>query len=124
MKKILFLVVFVLSSIAVFAGPMKSSDLKDKKFSLESNDKITIGFAAGNRVFGFGGINRFMGSYSLADGTITFGELSITTKSGTEEEMQKETEFVQKIQKQTLPISLKKGKLEIGDLIFIESKDK
>lgn len=119
MKRVLFMALFVMFSFSVMAQ-VTASDVKDKKFSLVDNDKITIGFAAGNRIFGFGGVNRFMGSYTIKDGKITIGELAGTMMSGTEERMQRENEFMQKLQSQTLPISYKDGKLVIGELTFNE----
>lgn len=120
MKRVLFMALFVMFSFSVMAAQVTTADVKDKKFSLVDNEKITIGFVAGNRVFGFGGVNRFMGSYTIKDGNITFGELAGTMMSGPEERMQKEAEFMQKLQSQTLPISYKDGKLVIGDLTFNE----
>lgn len=121
MKKFLFMALFVMFSFSVMAAEVTGADLKDKKFSLVDNDKITIGFIAGNRVFGFSGVNRFMGSYSIKDGNVTFGEFGGTAMSGPEDKMQQETEFLQKLQSQTLPVTLKDGQLTIGDLKFKET---
>ncbi len=52
-----------------------------------------ISFAGSGRVFGFGGCNRFSGSYEQHDEHLTISPLAATKMACPPDKMQKETEF-------------------------------
>lgn len=55
--------------------------------------KITIGFHEG-RIFGFSGVNRYMGSYKASDGKVEFGQMGSTMMAGPEKNMDAEFEYL------------------------------
>jgi heat shock protein HslJ len=52
-------------------------------------------FAEGNRVTGFGGVNRFTGTYQLNGAALSFGQLVSTRMAGDPKQMKVEAQFLQ-----------------------------
>jgi len=52
-----------------------------------------IQFSGGGRVFGFGGCNRFSGTFSVSGETLAIGPLVATRRACPGDAMQRETEF-------------------------------
>ena len=115
MKKRLFLigifVILIFSCIISNAHPWKKksssvNNLKDTSWQLvtlkeknvgsitvDDNSKISISFTK-NRVSGFSGVNRYSGSYSTNNDSISFSELSVSLMSGSRSAMDAEERFL------------------------------
>jgi len=61
--------------------------------TVDDNSKISISFTK-NRVSGFSGVNRFSGSYSTNNDSISFSELSVSLMSGSRSAMDAEERFL------------------------------
>lgn len=91
--------------------------LNKKEYKLASNSRITIGFDNGS-VFGSSGVNRYIGSYSIKDGKITFGNLGSTMMMGLPEDMDNETKYLKSL-KESLAIKFdKENNLIISEYLF------
>ncbi len=110
----------VLLSLFIFgckAGNMEEV-INKKEYRLATNPKITIGFDNGS-VFGSSGVNSYTGSYSIKNGSITFGNMGSTMMMGLEEDMDNETKYLSSL-KESLPVKLDKdNNLLIGEYLFI-----
>ena len=118
MKKLIFssvlLSLFLLGCKAVNMEEM----LNKKEYKLASNPKITIGFDNGS-VFGSSGVNRYIGSYTIKDGSITFSNLGSTMMMGPQEDMDNETKYLADL-KESLAVKFdKENNLIIGRYLFI-----
>ena len=118
MKKLIFssvlLSLFLLGCKAVNMEEM----LNKKEYKLASNPKITIGFDNGS-VFGSSGVNRYIGSYTIKDGSITFSNLGSTMMMGPQEDMDNETKYLAGL-KESLAVKFdKENNLIIGRYLFI-----
>lgn len=97
-----------------------SSSINNHEFKLEDNHKITIGFDNGS-VYGSAGVNRYMGSYTIQDGKITFTQMGTTMMMGLPEDMDNETVYL-KFLKDNLSITYDNSTLIIGGKRFILAK--
>lgn len=100
----------------LFAG-----ELNGKEFILNNmyqNSGITIGFDNG-RVFGFSGVNRYMGAFKIDKGKIELDHMAATRMAGPEDKMNIETRYLQGLSGKK-NISLKNGILKIGNMEFKE----
>lgn len=118
MKKIIFSSVLLsLFLLGCKAGNMEEM-LNKKEYKLASNPKITIGFDNGS-VFGSSGVNRYIGSYTIKDGSITFSNLGSTMMMGPQEDMDNETKYLAGL-KESLAVKFdKENNLIIGRYLFI-----
>lgn len=118
MKKLIFSSVLLsLFLLGCKAGNMEEMFNK-KEYKLASNPKITIGFDNGS-VFGSSGVNRYIGSYTIKDGSITFSNLGSTMMMGTQEDMDNETKYLAGL-KESLAVKFdKENNLIIGRYLFI-----
>lgn len=118
MKKLILSVVL----LSIFLTGCKAGNMEEllnkKEYKLAANPKITIGFDNGS-VFGSSGVNRYIGSYKIKDGSITFGNLGSTMMMGPQEDMDNETKFLASL-KESLVIKFdKENNLIIGEYLFI-----
>ena len=118
MKKLIFSSVLLsLFLLGCKAGNMEEM-LNKKEYKLASNPKITIGFVNGS-VFGSSGVNRYIGSYTIKDGSITFSNLGSTMMMGPQEDMDNETKYLAGL-KESLAVKFdKENNLIIGRYLFI-----
>lgn len=118
MKKLIFSSVLLsLFLLGCKAGKMEEM-LNKKEYKLASNPKITIGFDNGS-VFGSSGVNRYIGSYTIKDGSITFSNLGSTMMMGPQEDMDNETKYLAGL-KESLAVKFdKENNLIIGRYLFI-----
>ncbi|MDT3692893.1 MAG: META domain-containing protein [Mucispirillum sp.] len=118
MKKLIFSSVLLsLFLLGCKAGNMEEM-LNKKEYKLASNPKITIGFDNGS-VFGSSGVNRYIGSYTIKDGSITFSNLGSTMMMGPQEDMDNETKYLAGL-KESLAVKFdKENNLIIGRYLFI-----
>ena len=118
MKKLIFSSVLLsLFLLGCRAGNMEEM-LNKKEYKLASNPKITIGFDNGS-VFGSSGVNRYIGSYTIKDGSITFSNLGSTMMMGPQEDMDNETKYLAGL-KESLAVKFdKENNLIIGRYLFI-----
>lgn len=118
MKKLIFSSVLLsLFLLGCKAGNMEEM-LNKKEYKLASNPKITIGFDNGS-VFGSSGVNRYIGSYKIKDGSITFSNLGSTMMMGPQEDMDNETKYLAGL-KESLAVKFdKENNLIIGRYLFI-----
>ena len=58
-----------------------------------------ISFAGSGRVFGFGGCNRFSGSYEQHDHHLTLSRMAATRMACPDDQMRKENEFFERLSK-------------------------
>ena len=118
MKKLIFSSVL----LSLFLLGCKSGNMEEmlnkKEYKLASNPKITIGFDNGS-VFGSSGVNRYIGSYTIKDGSITFSNLGSTMMMGPQEDMDNETKYLAGL-KESLAVKFdKENNLIIGRYLFI-----
>lgn len=119
MKKL----VLILLSLLILAGCNKMAEnniinnINHHEFKLESNNKITIGFD-NSSVYGSAGVNRYMGSYTIKDNKITFGQMGTTMMMGLPEDMDNETAYLKSLS-DNVSISYENNVLTIGDNKFI-----
>lgn len=99
------------------AGHMENI-INKKEYKLSDNAKITIGFDNGS-VFGSSGVNRYIGSYSIKNGNITFGNFGMTMMMGPKEDMDNESKYLQSLQGNMSIKIDKENNLIIGEHIFI-----
>lgn len=118
MKKLIFSSVLLsLFLLGCKAGNMEEM-LNKKEYKLASNPKITIGFDNGS-VFGSSGVNRYIGSYTIKDGSIIFSNLGSTMMMGPQEDMDNETKYLAGL-KESLAVKFdKENNLIIGRYLFI-----
>ena len=118
MKKLIFSSVLLsLFLLGCKAGNMEEV-LNKKEYKLASNPKITIGFDNGS-VFGSSGVNRYIGSYTIKDGSITFSNLGSTMMMGPQEDMDNETKYLAGL-KESLAVKFdKENNPIIGRYLFI-----
>ncbi len=84
----------VLASASVaFAHQQKLEGSEWGVVGEEGKDARFVSFAGSERIFGFGGCNRFSGNYSQHDGHLTIGALASTKMACAPERMRKEQEF-------------------------------
>ena len=118
MKKLIFSSVLLsIFLLGCKAGNMEEM-LNKKEYKLASNPKITIGFDNGS-VFGSSGVNRYIGSYTIKDGSITFSNLGSTMMMGSQEDMDNEIKYLAGL-KESLAVKFdKENNLIIGRYLFI-----
>ena len=118
MKKLIFSSVLLsIFLLGCKAGNMEEM-LNKKEYKLASNPKITIGFDNGS-VFGSSGVNRYIGSYTIKDGSIIFSNLGSTMMMGPQEDMDNETKYLAGL-KESLAVKFdKENNLIIGRYLFI-----
>ena len=80
--------------------------INKKEYKLADNPKITIGFDNGS-VFGSSGVNRYIGSYTIKNGSISFGNFGSTMMMGQKEDMDNETKYLKSLQ-ESLPVKIDK----------------
>lgn len=122
MKKLILFTVFL--SFFIYGCKVGSVEelINKKEYKLADNPKITIGFDNGS-VFGSSGVNRYIGSYTIKNGSISFGNFGSTMMMGQKEDMDNETKYLKSLQ-ESLPVKIdKENNLIIGDYLFIP-KDK
>lgn len=118
MKKIILSAVLLSLVLAVCRAGNMEILLDKKEYKLAANPKITIGFDNGS-VFGSSGVNRYIGSYKIKDGSITFSNLGSTMMMGPQEDMDNETKYLSSL-KESLVIRFdKENNLIIGEYLFI-----
>lgn len=78
--------------------------------------KITLGFKDG-RIFGFSGVNRYMGGYTASNGKVEFGQMGSTMMAGPEKNMNAETDYLKMLQ-QSKTFECSDKILKIGELVF------
>ena len=87
---------FGCSSLKSNSGEMKKeesiSSLYSKEYTLENSD-ITINFEK-DRVYGFSGVNRYMGNYTVDKDSIKFENLGSTMMLGESQKMEEEREYL------------------------------
>lgn len=117
MKRIILPITLLFFLSGCMMGSMEKI-INKKEYKLSTNHKITIGFDNGS-VFGSSGVNRYIGSYSIKDGNISFGHFGMTMMMGPVEDMDNETKYLQGLQGE-LPVKIDEdNRLVIGDYIFI-----
>lgn len=118
MKKLILSVVL----LSIFLTGCKAGNMEEllnkKEYKLAANPKITIGFDNGS-VFGSSGVNRYIGSYKIKDGSITFGNLGSTMMMGPQEDMDNETKFLASLKESLIIKFDKENNLIIGEYLFI-----
>lgn len=118
MKKIILSAVLLSLVLAGCRAGNMETLLDKKEYNLAANPKITIGFDNGS-VFGSSGVNRYIGSYKIKDGSITFSNLGSTMMMGPQEDMDNETKYLSSL-KESLVIRFdKENNLIIGEYLFI-----
>lgn len=118
MKKIILSAVLLSLVLAGCRAGNMETLLDKKKYKLAANPKITIGFDNGS-VFGSSGVNRYIGSYKIKNGSITFSNLGSTMMMGPQEDMDNETKYLSSL-KESLVIRFdKENNLIIGEYLFI-----
>lgn len=118
MKKIILSAVLLSLVLAGCRAGNMETLLDKKEYKLVANPKITIGFDNGS-VFGSSGVNRYIGSYKIKDGSITFSNLGSTMMMGPQEDMDNETKYLSSL-KESLVIRFdKENNLIIGEYLFI-----
>lgn len=75
-----------------------------------------ISFAGSGRVFGYGGCNRFSGTYEQHDEHLTISPLAVTKMACPPDKMQKETEFLDILSK------VRGVKVDHTVLLFLDEK--
>lgn len=121
MKKIYLLIIslFMIYGCAEKSISNNSNMLTGKSFYLLSNENISINFD-NEKVYGFSGVNNFMGFYKVAGNKILFIDIVTTMMAGLEKDMNFELKFIESLIT-SKGFSLNNGKLTIGnDLIFIQ----
>lgn len=118
MKKLIFSSVLLSLFLLGCKAENMEEMLNKKEYKLASNPKITIGFDNGS-VFGSSGVNRYIGSYTIKDGSITFSNLGSTMMMGPQEDMDNETKYLAGL-KESLAVKFdKENNLIIGRYLFI-----
>ena len=118
MKKIILSAVLLSLVLAGCRAGNMETLLDKKEYKLAANPKITIGFGNGS-VFGSSCVNRYIGSYKIKDGSITFSNLGSTMMMGPQEDMDNETKYLSSL-KESLVIRFdKENNLIIGEYLFI-----
>ncbi|MGX6590613.1 META domain-containing protein [Cetobacterium ceti] len=123
-KKNIFLMVIFLILIGCTMGNIKGKDnfkqVVGKEYYLELNDKVSdinINFE-GNRVYGFGGINRYFGEYELGkDEQIVIKNIGRTRMGGDLLVMKEENNYIDNLE------NIEKYKIKNQNL-FLETKNK
>lgn len=96
------------------------NSLVDKEFIVETeaykNKKITIGFSK-DRVYGFGGVNRYFGLYKVVNNRLIIENLGVTTMGGKKEDQIAELAFLTALENN------KEIRLEGPYLILISNED-
>lgn len=119
MKKIILSAVLLSLVLAGCRAGNMETLLDKKEYKLAANPKITIGFDNGS-VFGSSGVNRYIGSYKIKNGSITFSNLGSTMMMGPQEDMDNETKYLSSL-KESLVIRFdKENNLIIGEYLFIQ----
>lgn len=117
--KTLILSVVLLSFFIIGCKADNMEELLNKqKYKLADNPKITIGFDNGS-VFGSSGVNRYIGSYTIKDGSITFGNMGSTMMMGSEEDMDNETKYLTSLKENLIIKFDNNNNLIIGKYLFI-----
>lgn len=117
--KTLILSVVLLSFFIIGCKADNMEELLNKqKYKLADNPKITIGFDNGS-VFGSSGVNRYIGSYTIKDGSITFGNMGLTMMMGSEEDMDNETKYLTSLKENLIIKFDNNNNLIIGKYLFI-----
>ena len=87
---------FGCSSLKSNSGEMKKEDsissLYSKEYTLENSD-ITINFEK-DRLYGFSGVNRYMGNYTVDKDNIKIENLGSTMMLGESQKMEEETKYL------------------------------
>ncbi|QNM15696.1 MULTISPECIES: META domain-containing protein [Fusobacterium] len=87
---------FGCSSLKSNSGEMKKeesiSSLYSKEYTLENSD-ITINFEK-DRLYGFSGVNRYMGNYTVDKDNIKIENLGSTMMLGESQKMEEETKYL------------------------------
>lgn len=87
---------FGCSSLKSNSGEMKKeesiSSLYSKEYTLENSD-ITINFEK-DRLYGFSGVNRYMGNYTVDKDNIKIENLGSTMMFGESQKMEEETKYL------------------------------
>ncbi len=114
--------ILILAPFIIFAGCNINSNkvnklINNKEFYLESNSKITIGFDNGS-VYGSGGVNRYVGGYTIKKNKISFTQLGTTMMMGLPEDMDNESQYLKSL-KDNMTITYEDNILTIGDNRFI-----
>lgn len=118
MKKIILSAVLLSLVLAGCRAGNMETLLDKKEYRLAANPKITIGFDNGS-VYGSSGVNRYIGSYKIKDGSITFSNLGSTMMMGPQEDIDNETKYLSSL-KESLVIRFdKENNLIIGEYLFI-----
>lgn len=123
-KKNIFLVIIFLILIGCTMGNVKGKDnfkqVVGKEYYLELNNKVSdinINFE-GNRVYGFGGVNRYFGEYKLGkDEKIIIKNVGRTRMGGDPLVMKEENNYIDNLE------NIEKYKIRNQDL-FLETKNK
>ncbi len=125
MKKIIFSSLllcgfFVCSCARTVESPSRGSDPLDKKefvlVNMFDGYGIDIGFDNG-RIYGFAGVNRYMGSYAVSGGSIKLGHTGTTMMAGPEDKMKAETEYL-KLLGEASSFTFDGSVLKLGKLEF------
>lgn len=117
--KTLILSVVLLSFFIIGCKADNMEELLNKQeYKLADNPKITIGFDNGS-VFGSSGVNRYIGSYTIKDGSITFGNMGSTMMMGSEEDMDNETKYLTSLKENLIIKFDNNNNLIIGKYLFI-----
>lgn len=117
--KTLILSVVLLSFFIIGCKADNMEELLNKQeYKLADNPKITIGFDNGS-VFGSSGVNRYIGSYTIKDGSITFGNMGLTMMMGSEEDMDNETKYLTSLKENLIIKFDNNNNLIIGKYLFI-----
>lgn len=84
--------------------------------NMHESMKISIVFEK-DRVYGFSGVNRYSGSYSITKGNVTFTGMASTMMAGPEDAMKAEQDYIIQLNSGG-EISFDGSVLKIGKLIF------
>ncbi|MDE7314801.1 MAG: META domain-containing protein [Mucispirillum sp.] len=118
MKKIILSAVLLSFFILGCKADNMEELLNKQEYKLAANPKITIGFDNGS-VFGSSGVNRYTGSYTIKDGSITFGNMGSTMMMGSEEDMDNETKYLNSLKENMIIKFDNNNNLIIGKYLFI-----
>lgn len=118
MKNILIITIILFT---ISCGSKNINILENKSFLFTENKNITISFDK-EKVFGFSGVNYFMGFYKISKNNITFKDIVTTMMAGKIKDMSNEDTFLKNLNNSN-KFYLENDTLFLGDkLIFKEDK--
>lgn len=120
MKKYLILggiciIIVAISSYFLYFSPVTFSSIMDRQLVYMRDGqptKINIIFSK-DRVYGYGGVNRYFGSYQQQEQKLSFGPMATTQMAGLPEDMSAEYSYLQTLNQVTSIKTLRKNKITL-----------